>query len=222
MWTFVIPPCDTTTPAPGTQSPDGGGAINSCPLQNDYIAWSFNKLNEFDRCDSSEDCIAEGSCCEVEVCAELDYSKPNCRKSGTISHVCKKASGECNPRLGFYDAMEINTGVDDGFLQCQRGVPGQTLQFMFKDGAGCNTRQKASDPDPSVPVPASIALTGTTVAIDCAPRECCIDPETGECGTGGAFKKSLANQLCPYSSCTGNSAGVECVWELTVPDCTAL
>lgn len=59
----------------------------------------------------------------------------------TISHSCVKdqdscLSGELALGIGFSGAVETADVAQD-YVQCQTGKPGETLQFLFKDGSGC-------------------------------------------------------------------------------------
>ena len=219
VWSLLVPECTITAPP---TPPLPGGPINSCPYQEDCLVWSLTKIDD-DTSSSGPrntgDCSGgEVPCCEVEVCVELDLDLANCRKSGTISHVCEKDDNVCNPHSGFYDAMEVDD-VEDGHRQCQRGVPGQTLEFLFKDGKGCDVKQHDDDEVP-ISIETSISTALGSANLKCEPRACCIDTITGQCGTGGRFLNSPANKaecVGGTSSCTGNAGGKECVWTFTIP-----
>ncbi len=142
--------------------------------------------------------LCSGGDCEYRVCLQLSYDPDTCVKfgDGEISHTCVKNSTICDPPAGFGDAEEINDEstdlerdqfINDGGIQCQTGKPGDVLQFLFKDGRGCEGS--------SAEFPADILPEGVT--FNCFPR-----PST-------------------ISSCTGNREGMECVWQVQVPDCTA-
>lgn len=221
IWTAVVPACDyVPPPAPPPVGP--GGPINSCPYQKDCLDWSVNVI------DGEDDDVCEGDC-EVEVCVKLDFNNENCRKSSSdsVSHVCKKSDGVCNPHSGFYDATSVSD-VSNEYEQCQRGTPGQELQFLFKDGRGCDVRQRDGDVDPD-PFEDDVTITGDSAAnyaeVSCAPRACCLDTTNDGpvpvCGTGGRWLNSAANGVdCTggTSSCTGNAPGNECVWTFTIPE----
>jgi len=71
----------------------------------------------------------------------------------------------------FSDATEITSGplLSDGGKQCQTGTPGETLEFLFKDGKGCE--DSAAVPDAAIPY--------DDVTISCAPRTATVASCTG-------------------------------------------
>lgn len=156
---------------------------------------------------------------------DLNFDGENCRKSSidSISHTCEKSATNCNNPSGFYSATEVSeSSLENGYRQCQKGVPGQALQFLFKDGWGCDVKQRDDDVDPPTPILSTSFSTDIGDAtLACAPRACCIDTTTQACGTGRRWLNSAANGadcIQGVSSCTGNAPGKECVWTFTIPD----
>lgn len=138
------------------------------------------------------------------VCATLNLADSQCLKSATdtVSHSCVKDAGACNP---FYNDFSDSSShaarstersdLPNGFQQCQTGKAGDTLQFMFKDGRGCDMLGDVGD---------SVVVGGLTY--ECHPRL----ESTASC-TGNAPGKecvwSVTLPQCPTPPPTPPSIG---------------
>mmetsp|Transcript_47949 Transcript_47949/g.88240 ORF Transcript_47949/g.88240 Transcript_47949/m.88240 type:complete len:465 (+) Transcript_47949:87-1481(+) len=176
--TVIVTPAP---PIPGSKP----GPLSSCTKQMGCLQWEFT--------DGPTPGICPDGACEWTVCVTLLLSADGCVKfiKDTISHVCQKDDATCTPAEGFSDAKEITSGpiVSDGGKQCQTGTPGETLEFLFKDGRGC--LDSAAVPDPSLPF--------DDVAITCAPRPATIASCTGN----GVGKECIWTITLPASKdCT--------------------
>eukprot|EP00038_Savillea_parva_P004937 m.145229 g.145229 ORF g.145229 m.145229 type:complete len:434 (+) comp11620_c0_seq1:282-1583(+) len=121
--------------------------FQTCPAQKSCIAWSISEASAFVSGQAPRAC--NGEYCEFTVCATLDLGNAACRKSATstVSHSCIKDSGLCNPFSNdFSDTTTVETAdLANGHVQCQTGKAGETLQFLFKDGRGCDMDGDVSD-----------------------------------------------------------------------------
>ena len=115
-----------------------GAPMKTCGAQNSCFSFTIEAVSGA-VCSSPE--------CAYKVCWTWDKSE-GCAKSSsdTISHSCVKNAEECQSGVdlsldaimaSFDDAAEIKN-YEFGQIQCQTGVPGQTLYFLMKDGDGCS------------------------------------------------------------------------------------
>lgn len=127
------------------------GAIETCAQQNDCLDFKVTKKHT--------DVCNLGGACSFEACIDLntnDAVNPNCVKNGDkISHLCDKSMSNTCPNAmppGMWDVDELENGTGNTAVnqQCQTGLPGETLFFAYKDGAGANTAPGCSAGDPAV------------------------------------------------------------------------
>ena len=140
---------------------------------------------------------------EYEVCAKLNLGMAGCVKgtADSVSHTCAKSSTTCSSGVvGFLGAKETKS-VKNGFVQCQTGKAGETLQFLFKDGSGCSDSVSSTN------------LLGNGLSGSCEPRTAAVSSCTGngvgkECiwtvkipvkggGGGGTFFHSFIHSSFP-------------------------
>lgn len=176
--TVIVTPAP---PIPGSRP----GPLSSCTKQMGCLQWEFT--------DGPTPGLCPDGACEWTVCVTLMLGADGCVKAirDSISHVCQKDDATCTPAEGFADAKEITSGpvVTDGGKQCQTGTPGETLEFLFKDGRGC--LDSAAVPDASAPF--------DDVAITCAPRPASVASCTGN----GVGKECIWTITLPTSKdCT--------------------
>jgi hypothetical protein len=176
-----------SAPASLPTSSTRGEGFETCQDQHSCITFSLEVASTLSVCSSGS--------CEMTVCATLDLDTETCRKTGTISHTCVKEADTCNPStFNIADSTSPREGevgsVATGTTstQCQTGAPGTTLQFLFKDGAGCDVGGAAA------------------LIIDNSPLSCQPRPEP-----------STDSATDPYRSCTGNAVGKECIWSYVLP-----
>lgn len=108
-----------------------GGPIDSCTEQ--------------ENCSSITIVEEEGGCssagCEFKVCLSVDTSTSNtqCTKTGSISHYCKAGpdGDETCSEPGSW-GTNYDSSVPEVFEQCLYAGPGETVEFVLKDGGGCN------------------------------------------------------------------------------------
>jgi len=109
-----------------------GGPIDTCFEQNNCFDITVNALSE-------NTCDLEGTCF-YEACIELDFENTNCEKTDSLSHSCDKSFDNNCPRGNTLwdenEAKSVISGTPRG-TQCQIGVGGSTLQFIYKDGRAC-------------------------------------------------------------------------------------
>lgn len=105
-------------------------------------------------------CASKSPCAwRVCVALDLDSTDPVCTKgTGTVSHTCKKNEMTCGGGT-WKSALEM-ASLADGFTMCQTGAPGDTLQFLLKDGSGCKNSPTSS---------LAIAGAGSSTTMQCAP-----------------------------------------------------
>ena len=123
------------------------GTIGSCSEQAGCIRFT-KKVVDGASCSISGNCL-------YQVCLTFDLTRTGCVKTfgDTISHVCDRATGNGCPRSdGGFDPDGSGTcsnmywppysqskcSAPDGYQMCQIGAPGETLDFLLKDGDDSN------------------------------------------------------------------------------------
>ena len=180
--------------------------MGTCGEQKDCVSFSFHEIQTADIC--------SGEQCEWQVCLVLDLSPNACVKSSadTISHTCVKSPSVCDGG-NFSDAVETQN-IPDSYQQCQIGRAGETLQFLLKDGPGCDASSDSfTDGDVAIScegrTAATESCTGNAVGVECVWSVVVPDctgpvappPEAGVCPKG----KNVCytdNCLCVLGSCS--------------------
>jgi hypothetical protein len=177
--------------------------ILTCENQKECISIDVNKVTD-DTCDDGG--------CVYKICVSDDRS-PECVKgtslSSTWSHICDGGDSTFNefsgcprdqsPDTNFWDSSEVtNAG---GWEMCQYVTGGETAYFLMKDGNGCSP-----DGVEGTALEASMTTSDPDVTASCAPSA----EGVTQFDDGNGFK-----------TCTGNGEGVECIWTVVAPTCTA-
>lgn len=155
------------------------GPLDSCALQNACLTFTVTP--------STTNC---GGDCHYKVCAVIDSSLPGCTKKGqdTWSHTCKKSSaanGECEIENGFANPGAVeNKTIKTGYFECQIIKGGDKVEFLFKDGNGCDNS-------------AIVSVAGGGIIGNCAPRTL----GTKSCTGNGVGKECIFT--IPTPQCTG-------------------
>jgi hypothetical protein len=126
--------------------------------------------------------------CEFVVCMTVNFGG-NCKKTGSISHTCEKASDECvgveEEWGGFSNAVYMD-GVTDGYSSCQTVKANVTAEFLMKDGNG------------SCGLPYEQTASGAT----CQKLEDVYNDNDGSC-TGNVGKECIWTVRAPEKCDTG-------------------
>jgi hypothetical protein len=166
----------------------------------------------FETCDEQAQCIeifqgeplsgGIGACdlCTVRVCLTINYEKPGCQKTGTISHVCTKNKSDMpdtclRSPYNFDKIDDIVSDVADATTYCVEVPSNEDVVFILKDdgsGAVCT------------------ALSGNSENFDLPPFVTC-KPSTDSNYDSMLWDETNTN--LDIESCAGDSnAGNECVW----------
>lgn len=153
-----------------------------------------------DTCLAQSECMkitieeaSAGACegeCEFKVCF-IRSNSGSCQKSDgdTFSHWCQKDSDVCASTDGFGDATEMQ-GLEYGYEDCQTVGPDSEVEFLIKDGKGCDNEDEYSIT--AIVGGVSGEYTGT-----CEPRPADIESCTGN----GVGKECVWTFTTP--SCSG-------------------
>jgi hypothetical protein len=113
-----------TVTSMSTTTTTSAAPIATCGTQWDCLDFTFESIQ-------SPICDDE---CEWRVCMKLNLTKPDCTKTGTVSHTCEKPDDECMPTPGSFGAAEEVGGIGNGYEYCQVVPPGGVAEFLLKDG----------------------------------------------------------------------------------------
>jgi von Willebrand factor type D domain len=133
-----------------------------------------------------------GSPCDYKVCAYIDETKPGCAKSDPWSHTCRKSLEDqikCESPTGFLSAS-MKQNIPNGYYECQIVKAGEVAEFLFKDGAGCDS----GSPLQSIPI-------GNGGSVSCQPSTSLACDGNGNIGKG-----CIWNVYTP-TSCTVTGGG---------------
>eukprot|EP00656_Telonema_subtile_P049344 TRINITY_DN6108_c0_g5_i2.p1 TRINITY_DN6108_c0_g5~~TRINITY_DN6108_c0_g5_i2.p1 ORF type:complete len:747 (+),score=76.76 TRINITY_DN6108_c0_g5_i2:132-2372(+) len=123
----------------------------------------------------------------------------------------RRSIDPCSP--GFAGATYQKSGhqtVQNQGEQCQTGVPGAVLQFLFKDGCGCTSDKYEIGIEQT-----SFSIGGAQAS--CMPRPDALYVRRRRRAGGPVF---FPDEASAVSTCSGTVAGTECVWSVTLPATT--
>ena len=160
--------------------------MQTCEDQRKCISWSITEDSDGSTCAGD---------CDMTVCLTIDLSLGGCSKDGAISHTCVKGTDQCTGTGGFGGGVSTEVGsgaqVSNGGRQCQTGKPGETLQFLLKDGQSCDSGGGAT-----------VSIGGSSASATCAPRA----GDVSSCTGNGVGKECVWTIVLP--ACTTDAPTV--------------
>eukprot|EP00752_Nemacystus_decipiens_P016815 g15047.t1 len=166
------------------------GNLNGCAKQGLCLDVTIESVD--DTCDLSGNCFYK-ACMTINLGDDTDADTCPKENQESFSHICDQSDDTSSCPLDADDPMWDDSekqSQGDHVEQCQIGAAGDTLQFLYKDGDGCDgdgiSAFHVNDAD------------GNEATVTCR-------------------KSTSYDFLNDGNTCSGNGAGKECIWEIELP-----